>query len=126
MIGYEGVAKSAVRRVAINKSLDVGYCKVTRVHTSHTSEKRLNNEDSRGAGFVIQLESRESFYFGGSTGLFSIMEGVENQYRPTTLVFQISEQGGVLNAEEAAFACTFYFKTTSLLMPIWQDDSLEE
>ena len=54
------------------------------------------------------------------------MEGVENQYRPTKLVFQISEQGGVLNAEEAAFACTFYFKTTSLLMPIWQDDSLEE
>ncbi len=117
-IAQHGIAKSAIRKLELKQVLDLGFCKVTRVHTSFTTEKRPTSK-CVAAGFVILLPSGESFYFGGKTRLFSIMEGVQNLYKPSTVVLQIGDDGDAMSTEEAAFACSFYFNSTKLLLPIW-------
>ena len=66
------------------------------------------------------MENGEAVYFSGCTRLFSIMQGIDHQYKPNTLILTIgNETDDALNLDEAAFTCAYYFKDVKVVLPIW-------
>ena len=81
-------------------------------------------EGGTAVGYVIQFNSGEKIYHSGDTGIFGDMALIDELYQPNILLLPIEGQQ-TMGPEEAAFACSRFFKSAKWVIPMsfgTQDD----
>jgi L-ascorbate metabolism protein UlaG (beta-lactamase superfamily) len=74
------------------------------IHSSSTVEEEDNLYLGEAAGFVVRMESGQSFYFAGDTALFSDMRLIAEMHKPTIAFLPIGDHY-TMGPEAAARAC---------------------
>jgi len=93
-IKNKGVAEEGVQGCGIGGTVDMGFCRATMVHASHSSSCGFNEEGhahygGAAAGWILRLDNGICIYHAGDTDVFSDMAIIDDLYRPRYLLLPI-------------------------------------
>jgi L-ascorbate metabolism protein UlaG (beta-lactamase superfamily) len=77
---------------------------VPAIHSSSTVEEEVTVYLGEPAGFVVRMESGQTFYFAGDTALFSDMRLIAEMHQPAIAFLPIGDHY-TMGPEAAARAC---------------------
>ena len=93
-IKNKGVAEEGVQGCGIGGTVDMGFCRATMVHASHSSSCGFSDEGhahygGAAAGWILRLDNGICIYHAGDTDVFSDMAIIDDLYRPRYLLLPI-------------------------------------